>query len=154
MKVKFISRTEAICNIRGGFFKENDCDLISISDTNSEKEQMRELWMMNKKDSNAALFFNFLDIEGVESRFDYTKAQKIIQFVQESQVKKKDIIVHCFAGISRSGAVAKFINEDLMLMDEYLENYAGHNKWVYYTLLEESGVETLRSFYSKLEGKS
>jgi hypothetical protein len=33
------------------FFEENDYDLISISDTNKEKELMKKYWLQFKKDS-------------------------------------------------------------------------------------------------------
>lgn len=149
--VKFISRSDAKVIIEEGYFKSSGYDLISISDTNKEKEEMRDMWKNNKCGNNAALFFNFQDIDDRSSGFNSHKARQIIDFVEESVKKGKHIIVHCFLGVSRSGGVAKFINDYWMLGDKYLEDYQGHNRWVYYELLEEAGVETLRSYYNDLE---
>lgn len=149
--VKFVSRAEALRLILSGYFENNNVDLISVSDTNSEKQQMRKAWLENKADSTAALFLNFADIASDQSGFTENKAKQIISFVNTSHAKKKDVIVHCFAGISRSGAIAKFINEYFMLGDTYLEDYVGHNHWVYYTLLEAANIPTMRSYYANLE---
>jgi protein tyrosine phosphatase len=146
-----VSRAEAIKLVLSGYFEKNAVDFISISDTNSEKNQMRDMWVANKSAESAAIFLNFADISSDQSGFTENKAKTIVSFVDESFRRKKDVIVHCFAGISRSGAVAKFVNEYFMLGDEYLESYAGHNHWVYYTLLEAANIPTLRSYYTNLE---
>lgn len=151
MKIKFVDRGTAKREIEAGAYALNQLDLISISDTHSEAHQMRELWLDNKIDANAALFLKFQDIDDNSSGFTDKDAQRVINFVQESVVKRKDIVVHCFAGISRSGAVAKFVNEHWGLGDEYLETYQGHNRHIYYKLLENAGVPTLRQYYAKLE---
>lgn len=151
MKVQFVSRADAKRLIASNYFVEHACDLISISDNGPERKAIRNLWLERKCEANAAIFLDFRDIDDNSSGFTENKARCIIDFVAESHRKKKDIVVHCFAGISRSGAVAKYINEYYGLNDDYLTNYVGHNRWVYYTLLENSGQETLRSFYSKQE---
>lgn len=151
MKIRFTDRGTAKREIEAGAYALNDIDLISISDTWSESQQMRELWLGNKIDTNAALFLKFADIDDNSSGFTDKDAERVVNFVQESFVKRKDVVVHCFAGISRSGAVAKFVNEYWGLGDEYLEAYAGHNRHIYYKLLENAGVPTLRQYYSKLE---
>lgn len=151
MKIKFVDRGTAKRLIRDGYFDRNICDFISISDTNSEATEMRELWIDNKVDNNAAVFLRFQDIDDLSSGFTEQKAKRIVNFLQESYVKRKDVIVHCFAGISRSGAVAKFANEYWGLGDQYLEDYKGHNIHVYYTLLEAAEVPTQRQYYAELE---
>jgi protein-tyrosine phosphatase len=151
MKVKFVSRWDAKQYIKEGYFSDADCDFVSISDTNKEASDMKKLWLENKKESNAAVFLRFQDIDGSSSGFDQKKAETITRFLDVSFKKKKDVLVHCFAGISRSGAVAKFVNEYYGLGDEYLETYAGHNLWVFYTLLEVAGVPTMRQYYTDLE---
>ena len=151
MKVTFVDRGTAKRQIEAGAYVLNNLDLISISDTWSEAAQMRELWLDNKVDANAALFLKFQDIDDNSSGFTDKDAQRIVEFAQESYIKRKDIVVHCFAGISRSGAVAKFINEHWALGDVVLDTYAGHNHHVYYTLLEQAGVPTQRQYYAKLE---
>lgn len=154
MKVKFVSRGDARQYVNSGYFAERDCDFISISDTHKEANEMKELWLANKQESNAALFLRFTDVDDASSSFDRKKAETIVRFVEESFKKKKDVIVHCFAGISRSGAVAKFINDYYGMDDEFLETYRGHNLWVYYTLLEVAGVPTLRQYYTELEKRN
>jgi protein tyrosine/serine phosphatase len=154
MKIKFIDRGTAKRYIEDGAFVLNDLDLISISDTWSEAQQMRELWLDNKIDTNAALFLKFADIDDNSSGFTDKDAEHVVNFVQESFVKRKDVVVHCFAGISRSGAVAKFVNEYWGLGDEFLEAYAGHNRHIFYKLLEAAGVPTLRQYYSNLEDQN
>lgn len=151
MQVKFVDRGTAKRLINNEFFLNNKCDFISISDTHSEVKQMRSLWFENKDDANAALFLKFQDIDDNSSGFTDKDAQRVVNFVQESFVKNKDVYVHCFAGISRSGAVAKFVNEYWGLGDDYLETYAGHNRHIYYKLLENAGVPTLRQYYANLE---
>ena len=149
--IKFVDRATAKRLIRDGYFDRNICDFISISDTNSEAAEMRELWLDNKIDNNAAIFLRFQDIDNPSSGFHEGKAKRVVNFLQESYVKRKDVIVHCFAGISRSGAVAKFANEYWGLGDEYLETYKGHNIHIYYTLLEAAEVPTQRQYYADLE---
>lgn len=151
MIVEFVSREQAKEFVGSQEFSELNLDFISISDTNSEKDKMKKLWKNNKQDSQAAIFFNFSDIDGIESGFTEKKARKIVEFCKESFAKKKDILVHCLAGISRSGAVAKFVNDYFGLNNEYLNNYTGHNLYVYYTLCEVAGMQTLRSYYKELE---
>jgi len=151
--ISFVDRGTAKRLIRDGYFDRNICDFISISDTNPEAAEMRELWLDNKIDSNAAIFLRFQDIDDLSSGFNEHKAKRVIDFLQESYVKRKDVVVHCFAGISRSGAVAKFANEYWGLGDQYLEDYRGHNIHIYYTLLEAANVPTQRQYYAELEGK-
>lgn len=153
MEVRFVDRATAKRLIASNYFVENACDLISVSDSARERKEIRNLWLDRKCEVNAALFLDFRDIDDNSSGFTEAKARKIIDFVAESHKKKKSVIVHCFAGISRSGAIAKYVNEYYALEDEYLNNYVGHNRWVYYTLLEYSGQETLRSFYTNLENE-
>mgnify|MGYP001024818082 FL=1 len=134
MNIQFVSRQQCQLMILDGFFEENDYDLISISDTNKEKELMKKYWLRFKKDSNAAIFLNFRDIEGTESGFTENKAKQIRRFVQETFKRKKNIIVHCLVGVSRSGAVAKWINNHYMCGDPFLDDYVGYNLYVYCVL--------------------
>jgi len=61
------------------------------------------------------------------------QADKVVNFLQEIHISKKEInlIVHCFAGVSRSAAVAKFTND---IFDLKFTNYTSvplHNRKVY-----------------------
>lgn len=151
MKVTFVSRADALRMIAEGYFADGKTDLISISDTNKEKQIVRAAWLANKADANAAIFLNFLDISDIACQLTDAKVRHIVKFATTSFTRKKDVVVHCFVGVSRSGAVAKFINDYWGLGDRYLEDYVGHNKYIYYTLLEAAGVPTLRSYYKNLE---
>ena len=151
MNVTFVSRADALAMIEQGYFADGKTDLISISDTNKEKQAVRAAWLANKADANAAIFLNFLDINDIACQLTDAKAQRIVDFSTSTFRKRKDLVVHCYMGISRSGAVAKFVNDYWGLGDRYLEDYVGHNKYVYYTLLERAGVPTLRSYYAALE---
>ena len=145
MNVEFVDRWCAISMIKSG--EMDNFNLISINDTTKDLEYMRSL----RDDDDDAIFVKFQDEDSELSGFTEELADSLNMFIDESFKKKKDIIVHCFAGVSRSGAVAKYINEYYGLGDRYLEDYVGHNKHVYYTMLEAQGVETLRSYYKILE---
>lgn len=128
--------------------------IISVNDTLSELKEMKYISENNGFDRDSAKFLFFRDIDNADSGFTVRTAEQIIEFADYSVKSNKNILVHCFAGISRSGAIAKFINEHWMLGDLYLENYAGHNHYIYNTLLETAGVETMRSYYTKLENEN
>jgi len=85
---------------------------------------------------------------------DFVCQTDIIGFVEWCHRKNKNIIVHCDMGVSRSGAVAKWVNEFLGLQDLYLEDYQQYNRYVFNKLCECSGVKTLKSYYKDLEENS
>ncbi len=83
----------------------------------------------------------FDDIELEEAKykiqqrlFESWQATQIIEFVNsfENNPDIEDIVVHCFAGASRSAAVAKFLARKYKL--EFDHEYKFHNKHVYETL--------------------
>ena len=147
MKVSFVSRADAMAMILNGQLEGKS--LISISDTNKEKSYMSDLWSYNV-DKGHAIFLNFPDVED-GSGLTNQKLEQIIRFSDKSVRANSDIVVHCFAGISRSGAVAKWINEYFLLGNQYLDDYVGHNKHIFYSLMEHSGVQTMRQFYKEQE---
>lgn len=65
--------------------------------------------------------------------FDWHHARKILEF--EHRYKDHDIVVHCFAGVSRSPAVALFLADHtgriLDLCKPCGGDYSRHNKWIY-----------------------
>lgn len=95
----------------------------------------------------------FLDLDSEDSMFTNGMAGDIIGFVEWCHKNNKNIIVHCDMGVSRSGAVAKWVNEFLGLQDLYLEDYQLYNRYVFNRLCECSGVKTLKSYYKDLENK-
>lgn len=147
MKIHFLSRKAMKM-----LLNETTLDgcIISISDTNKEKSEMREM----KKILNShvpSIFLNFLDIEDLTSGFTTNKADKLFAFIKKAHEEKQDVFIHCFLGVSRSGAVAKFINDYYGLQDKVLEEYPLYNKHIYLSLMEASGTQTLRSYYKNLE---
>jgi len=68
--------------------------------------------------------------------FSEQQARDIIEFVEFcSDEKLEGILVHCFAGISRSAAVAKWISDKYDL--SFPKDYDQYNKHVYQVLREE-----------------
>jgi protein tyrosine phosphatase len=80
------------------------------------------------------------------------KARSIIELLDTLKDSGcKELVVHCAAGISRSGAVAKFANIYLGLDIPKLNNYDMHNIYVFNTLCDCAGIETQQSYYKGLE---
>ena len=58
--------------------------------------------------------FEFLDVEAQdqvddeEMRISEQQAREIVQLLEHALDKRMNVVVHCFAGVSRSGAVAQF----------------------------------------------
>lgn len=142
-KVEFISRYEMKRRVK---HREDftDVAIISISDTSTEYVEMRAL--LQEYNYNALCFNDTDDETGMSS----LQAEVLLKFIQENYDKK--FIVHCFAGVSRSAAVAKFINEFYELGDWYLEDYKCYNKRVYNKLMAAAGL-SLAAYYEELEKK-
>ena len=159
MMVKFVGRSNIVSLLKSLYWdvsvtgNESRPSLISISDTEQEKQEVVDLWQTQNIVDTSVNFLplSFADIDTQESGFTDEIALQIKDFVDEALSLKQDIVVHCFLGVSRSGAVAKYINEYLGLGDEYLENYTGHNRFVYNKLLKVSGIETQQEYYRRLE---
>lgn len=143
MKVDFVCRETALEMVDDGYFVNNKVDLVSLSDSHREAKAMRKAWKANKSDANAAIFQMFYDVEDNSSLFGANKALQLKRFVEVSHQKNKDVVVHCLMGVSRSGAVAKFVDTYLGLNDLYLEEYTRYNKHVYFTLLESAQITHL-----------
>ena len=140
MKVDFVSREQALKMVKEGYFVDNKADLVSLSDSHRECRLMRNAWKQQKSDANAAIFQMFYDVEDNSSLFGANKALQLKRFVELSHQKNKDVVVHCLMGVSRSGAVAKFVDTYLGLNDPYLEDYTLFNNHVYFTLLEAAQI--------------
>ena len=123
-------------------FKDNA--FISINDfTGSFSDHLLE------KDHDNYISLNFDDITEEEQKSPTNKGQtkvisdedieKIVEFVKKH--KDKTFIVHCAAGISRSGAVGLFIN-DYFGYDykEFKKDnpYIIPNRYIYNKLIEKS----------------
>jgi len=64
--------------------------------------------------------------------FDESDAKKIIEWLDQNKHRISALYVHCWAGISRSAGVAKFIAEKLGL--PFDRSYDSYNPLVYRTL--------------------
>ena len=152
-RIHWLGRSEAIRFIEDDEnLEDGQVDFISVSDTNKEKDHMTNLWKITKGETSAAIFLNFADTEDeYSSGLTDAKVDKIISFLAETNKKDKELLVHCFMGISRSAAIAKYYNDFYHKGDKALENYTAHNRMVYNALMERSGVTTMRSYYNSLE---
>lgn len=140
MKVNFISRSQMVRSVLGGIVQK-DVSIISISDTEEERDEMKHLLSELENDS-ICLFF-----ADDEESFTIHQANTILSFISKRQT---NFLVHCFAGISRSGAVAKFINEYYDSGIWYLEDYKGYNRHVFNMLHKAAGT-SLAAYYEELE---
>ena len=75
-------------------------------------------------------------IEGY-TLFNKDHANQIISAIGNLDEEVTTVVVHCNAGVSRSGAVALFLHHYL-LEDNISESYfSGYNKYIYRTLVEQ-----------------
>ena len=154
MKVQFVSRRTAKDLIKTNIPLLNDSAIISISTLEEQREEMTAMMSPIGGEKCPFIAMVFLDLDNEDSRFTDDMARDIIGFVEWQHRKNKNIIVHCDMGVSRSGAVAKWVNEFLGLQDLYLEDYQQYNRYVFNKLCECSGVKTLKSYYKDLEENS
>lgn len=121
--VIFMSRHDFIKNTPN--FKYND-NLISISTSQSELELSRKRLLER---SNPFLALKF---EDDETSFSHKQAQVINTFVEDHNGV---FIVHCHAGISRSAAVARFIElKKYGKLSPRMQSYQLYNKHVFNVL--------------------
>lgn len=134
MKVTFNSREDAKSDIP----LLNNTLIISISDTMEESNEMRALFNdCNNKGSNIFYATNFLDNE---EDFSPWLAESMLAFIDKAYELRLDIYVHCFMGVSRSGGVAKLVNDYLGLDIDYINGYSLYNRHVYSCLSIAAGI--------------
>ena len=85
--------------------------------------------------------FEFLDVEPDDSdlsEFAMTKAQaaQIAALLKQALEERRNVVVHCFAGICRSGAVAEV---GVMMGFQGTDRYRQPNVWVKQLLMNELG---------------
>ena len=139
--IKFISRGDMKRLIQSGQ-DLSEYAIISISDTSYEYEEM--LGLLDGLNFAASAFQDTDDEDGMSP----LQAKQILHYINNNANKK--FIVHCYMGISRSGAIAKFINEYLDRGIWYLEDYSGYNRRVFNQLMAAAGM-SLASYYEELE---
>lgn len=110
----------------------NNWAVISITDVGADDARLQQGW-------HDILRLGFDDIHHEEYGYiicEAFHARAIIAFVERCNDEKVEgILVHCYAGISRSAAVAKWISERHGLT--FPAEYDQYNKHVYTTLTEE-----------------
>jgi protein-tyrosine phosphatase len=143
--VKFIDRGAFKRGVMNDSFTENDA-LISISCTEDEMKEINSYLLFYRPNSKSFLCHFFDNDQGV----DEETAKKLVKFIEQNA--QKNFVVHCFMGVSRSGAVAKFINEYYGLNDPVLENYKNYNQQVFNQLNAVIGRD-LASYYAELEAQ-
>lgn len=121
--------------------------IISINDTDGEESEIISLWDDYHNYSNLVTYI----FKDDEESFSELQANCIVEDVEFAKNYGKNIIVHCFAGVSRSAAVAKWINDYLKLGIEKYNDYTQHNKHVYDTLCKVSGVENINNYYREMQ---
>lgn len=139
MRVEWLSREMVIEYIHRDYLQACNYNLISISDSQGEKKAIRSLWQMCDTAGLHARFYNFLDIDDAAGRFTEDKAKSIVDFIATSKANRKNICVHCWLGVSRSAAVAKFAQDYFGYQNLSLEGYTLYNRYVYSKLLQTLG---------------
>lgn len=122
----------AASDIEVGNFKDPGSNslLIQISDPGS--------WKPTPKHKFAEILkFEFLDLDDADLRaypaledcvFKVSQAKDILSALVEAKLKNRNVIVHCYVGVSRSGAVVEFAKQ-LGFSD--VGNYRAPNKRVF-----------------------
>lgn len=100
--------------------------VISFNDNSREMEDIRAVIPKGVP--------NFLCVaKDDESNFSPSLAREVIRFVKENS--EKYFVIHCFAGVSRSAAVARWIELHLgTQLPSNLQNYCLYNKHIFDTL--------------------
>lgn len=99
--------------------------VISITAPNEPEASLQPGWA-------SILRLEFADTDNaaeVEVAFNDVHARTVVDFVRGLDPQVQGIFVHCYAGISRSAAVAKFIADTYEL--PFPEKYASYNKLIY-----------------------
>lgn len=119
--------------------------VISISDTMHEMGEMESL--LEEVDS-PFIALSFADVDVGPTGMSEAQAKHILRFVNNHS--ECSFVVHCWAGISRSSAVAKYINEALEIDDLCLRHYKGYNRRVYNQMMSAAGL-SMAAYYEQLE---
>lgn len=129
MNINILSREQFTHSVSSG--QLSDDFIISISDHVMEEREIRLLCKDSSLPRDRCLFLHFSDTEDDDSGFRSRTAHYIIEHAKTAYKERRDVTVHCLVGQSRSGAVAKFINDYWGLDSWYLNEYKGFNLYVY-----------------------
>lgn len=131
--VKFMSQNEAEALIPGALDRTLFISIVDYGkDRANLKSGWRKIFRLSFDDSDPKMDEHW---EGFV-HFSDKEAKRLLQVLEE--VKERDheftqIYIHCWAGISRSAAVAKFVADFFNL--PFNHSYVLYNKHVYTTLL-------------------
>ena len=153
MNIKFTDRKTFLASLP---IQEQDTKLISISSTHSDYRKMRKA-LSKKLEAKTASCFQFLDIDSQESGFTLRTAEFMLERIDHWMSlgfasRRSGVLIHCDMGVSRSGAVAKWINDYYGLDDRYLNEYNCYNTYIYQMLMKAAGVD-LKSWYESQQGE-
>ena len=100
-----------------GFIEEQDFSIISIGNIESDEGHTVDSLYLNGCNNHwlpsaeNILNIDFNDVgEGEDGSFDELQAQEVLCFIEDNR-EKSQWIIHCSAGISRSGAIASYLYE-------------------------------------------
>lgn len=133
LHITFHSRAE-LKRMVGDEFIDKSAVVISVNDTEAERNDMFNLLVGS---SGRFVTLSFLDDE---YSFRKEQAEALVQAIDNAYEEGfRRFVTHCWAGISRSGAIAKFINDFYGEGDDHplLGDYKVYNKRVY-TMLENA----------------
>lgn len=145
--VTFMSRADMKRKLSAKDFPPNSV-AIGINDTETEREElMRMMWDCWELGDCVALCLKD-DNSNQEKQLDllvFDIGQMIIW------TKPEHIFINGFMGISRSAAVAKYINDKYGLNDKRLQNYTQYNIDIYEWLCKIGGVQTMKQYYEGMK---
>ena len=94
----------------------NECRIISINDVSFHSEPPPFSRRFLRHPNLLVLFFDDVEVEG-PTAFTDEMATQIVRFVQVAD--ERPLLIHCTAGISRSGAVGLAVAEQRGCVEEY-----------------------------------
>ncbi|MBG23727.1 MAG: hypothetical protein CMF22_10425 [Idiomarinaceae bacterium] len=150
--INFYSRYQMKRMIEAGELDPERDVVISINDTPQEYKEMFELLTtLYDADNKPEAWQNYTCLMFNDDEGDFSELQaRVIKTFVDNHGVKKNYHIHCFAGVSRSGAVAKWINEYYDQCIMYLDDYMGYNRHVFNELHKLSGTSLL-AYYEQLE---
>ncbi len=82
--------------------------------------------------------FKFLDVDGPEYKWACTEedAKRLVELLLHAKEQRMNVIVHCVAGVCRSGAVC---DVGVMLGFDDTEVYRAPNLWVKHNMMKALG---------------
>ena len=154
MNIQFTDRKTFIENIP--LMQNPRYALISVSSTWGDYHKMRRA-LKDKVEGKRASCYIFADIEREESGFTDKEADHIFKTVNRWDnlpypERPINFVVHCDMGVSRSGAIAKWVNDYYGLDNRMLNEYTIYNKFVYQMLMRATGTD-LKTWYENQQGE-